>query len=152
MHHRRVRREVLLIERRDLVLPDFLAGLRVEAHHPVVVQLEVDVVVPHAEAAGLQAGAAARLPVVVPEHGAVARVDGVDVVRRRRVDDAVDEQDAAAEPRRAAVVRVAVAEAADDDRAPRRPAATAASAAAAAAAAGRPGGRAGRAAAGRQPC
>ena len=47
--HRRVRREVLLVERRDLVPPDFLAGLRVEADDPVVVQLEVDVVVPHAE-------------------------------------------------------------------------------------------------------
>ncbi len=85
--HRRVRREVLLIERRDLVLPDFLAGLGIEAHDPVVVQLEVDVVVPHAEAAGLQAGAAAGLPVVVPEQRAVARIDRVDVIGRGRVDD-----------------------------------------------------------------
>ncbi len=123
--HRRVRREVLLIERRDLVLPDLLAGLRVEAHHPVVVQLEIDVVAPHPETARLQARAAPRLPVVLPQHRAVARVDRVDVARRRRVDDAVDGQDAAAEARRSAVVGVAVAQAADVDRRGRAAAATA---------------------------
>ena len=41
---------------------------------------------------------------------AVSRIDRVDVVRRGRVDDPVDEQNSAAEPGGIAVVRVAVAE------------------------------------------
>src|SRR5439155_14575208 len=60
--------------------------------------------------------AAARFPVVVPEHRAVARVDREHVVGGRRVQLAVDHQNAAAEAGGSAAVRVAVAEAARDDR------------------------------------
>ena len=70
---------------------------------------------PHAHAAVAGVGAAARLPVVVPENGAVARVDGPDVVGRGHVDDAIHHQDAAAQARGAAGVQIALAESADDD-------------------------------------
>src|SRR5262249_30935304 len=89
--------------------------LRVETHHPVVVQLEVDVVVPHAQATRLKTRAAARSPVVVPEQRAVPRINRVDVVGSRGVDDVVNEQDAAAETRGVAAVRVAISQPADDD-------------------------------------
>ena len=113
--HRRVRREVLLIERCDLVLPDFLARLRIQAHDPVVMELEVNIVVPHAQAARLQARAATRLPVVVPQQRAIARVDRVHIVRTRGVNDAVDEQNPATEASGVATVCIAITEAADID-------------------------------------
>src|SRR5262249_45710804 len=68
------------------------------------------------DATGLKARAAARLPVVMPEHGAIAGVDREDVVRRSRVDHAVDEEDAAAGRALLTAIGLARAETADDDR------------------------------------
>src|SRR5205814_2348635 len=69
---------------------------------------------PHAAIAGV--GAAAGLPVIMPEDRAIARVDGPGVIGRGHVDDAIDHQNAAAETRGAAGVEVALAEPADHDR------------------------------------
>src|ERR1051326_6207600 len=113
--HRSVGREVLLVEAGDLLLPNFLAVARVETYHPVVVQLEVEIVVPHAEAASLEAGADPRLPVVMPMHGAVARVDSPHIIGRGSVNRAVGDDDSAAESRRPAIVRLSRSEAADHD-------------------------------------
>jgi hypothetical protein len=139
---------------RDFVPPDLLAGLRIEADHPVVMHREIDVVVPHADAACLERSAASRFPVVVPEDRAITRVDRVDVERRSRVDDAVDEQHPAAGTSLTTAVRLASPETSDDDGIRGGAAATASSAATATPGAGTAG-RAdwrstGRAAASRQ--
>ena len=104
------------VERRDLDVPDFLAGSRVELHEVVVVGLDEEEVPPHADAAMAGVRAAARLPVELPEDRAVARVDGPDVVGRRRVEDAVDHQDRSADLRGAAGVELAGAFAGDRQR------------------------------------
>ncbi len=106
----------MLIEARNFLLPDFFAGMRIEAHGPIVMQFEVEIVVPHAEPARCEARTAARLPVVVPQHRTITRVDRPDIIRRgRRVNHVVDEQNAATQTRRAAVVRVTVSKPPYDD-------------------------------------
>ena len=85
---------------RDRLVPAFLAGLRVERHEVVVRRLHVEVVVPDAEAAVGDVRAAARLPVVVPELAAVARVDRPGVVGRRDVQRAIHHQRRALDVRR----------------------------------------------------
>ena len=70
-----------------------LPVLRVERDEVVVGRLEVQVVVPHRHAAAADVRAALRLPEVVPELAAVARVDRPDVVGRGDVEHAVDLQD-----------------------------------------------------------
>ena len=112
----RHRREVLLLERRDLDVPDFLAGPRVDLHQVVVVRLHEEVVVPHADAAMAGVRAAACLPVELPEDRAVARIDRPDVVGRRRVQHAVDHEDRPANLRRTAGVELAGAFAGDRQR------------------------------------
>ena len=120
------RREVLLVEVGDLDVPALLAGARVEGDEIVVVRLHVQVVAPHADAAMAGVRAAARLPVELPEHRAVARVDRPEVVGRGRIEHAVHHQDRSANGRGTAGVELAGPLAADDDR---RTAATAAAAA-----------------------
>ena len=80
--NRRERREILLLEIGDFDVPALLAGARIERDQIVVGRLEVEVVVPHADAAAADMRAAARFPEVVPDLMAVARVDGPRVVRR----------------------------------------------------------------------
>ena len=92
---RRHRREVLLIEVGDLDVPAFLAGARVERHEVVVGRLEEQGVVPHRRAATADVRAALRLPEVLPELAAVARVHRPDVVGRGDVEDAVHLEDRA---------------------------------------------------------
>ena len=50
-HDGRDGREVLLVEAGDLLLPFFFAGSGIEADQVIVVDLEIEVVVPHAHAA-----------------------------------------------------------------------------------------------------
>ena len=80
--NRRERREILLLEIGDFDVPALLAGARIERDQIVVGRLEVEVVVPHADAAAADVRTAARFPEVVPDLMAVARVDGPRVVRR----------------------------------------------------------------------
>jgi hypothetical protein len=111
----RIRREVLLIETGDFFFPYQVSVPGVEAHHPVVMQFEVDVVVPHANAACSQTRPAARLPVEMPQHRAVMGFDGIDVIGRRRIDHVVYEQHPPAEARRATGIDIASAEPIDGD-------------------------------------
>ena len=113
---RRHRREVLLGEAGDDLVPALLAGARVERHEIVVRRLDEQIVAPHAHAAIADVGAALRLPEVVPDLAAVARVDRPRVVGRREIEDAVDREDRASDVRRAAGDDVAAAFAADDRR------------------------------------
>src|SRR6185503_14787670 len=82
------RREVLLIERRDLDMPHFFAGARIDLDQEVVVRLHEEVVAPHADATMARVRSATRLPIELPENRPVARIDGPEIVRRRRVEDA----------------------------------------------------------------
>ena len=113
--HRRVRREVLLVERGHFVAPDFLAVLGIESNNPIIVLGEVNEVSPHRQATSPKGCATARLPVVVPQDSPVTRIDSKDVVGRCRVDNSVHSQNATADARGAAGVRFAVAETTDDD-------------------------------------
>ena len=89
---RRRGREVLLVERRDLLVPALLARLRFERDEIVVRRFHVEEVVPDADAAVGDVGAAASAPEVVPELASVARIEGPGVVRRRHIDGAVDHE------------------------------------------------------------
>src|SRR5262249_40128067 len=57
-NHGSIRGEILRVEASDFLLPDFRAVLRVQADDPIVVKLEIYLVLPHAEPAGLEARAA----------------------------------------------------------------------------------------------
>ncbi len=114
-HDRRHRREVLLVEVGVLLVPAFLAGLRVERDEVVVRRDEVQVVLPETDTAVGDRRAALGLPEVVPQLAAITGVHRPRVVGRGHVERAVDHQ------RRALDVgwhgRQAVgAGAADDDR------------------------------------
>src|SRR5206468_6555276 len=98
----------------------------------VVRRFHVEVVVPHAEAAISDVRAASRLPEVVPELVAVARIDCPGIVRRRDVEDAVHLEDRALDVRAGAGAELARAFAADDGRRSTAPAASASTAAASA--------------------
>ena len=89
---RRGRGEILQVEIGDVFVPDFLAGLGVQANQNIVGRFHVETVVPHAEPAIADVGAAARLPDVVPDFVAVARIHRPGVVGSRDVNDAVDLQ------------------------------------------------------------
>ena len=134
--HRRHGREVLLVEIGDFDVPALLAGPRIERDQVVVRRLEVEIVVPHPHAAAADVGASLRLPVVVPELAAVARVDRPRIVRRRDVEHAADLQDRSLDVGVAASRELAAAFTADDHR--RRAAEPTASAAESAAATGIP--------------
>src|SRR5258707_717625 len=105
--------------------------------------LEVEVAVPHAHPAIAGVSAAAGFPIIVPEDGAIARVDRPGVIGRGQVDDAIDHENAAARSCGSAVIEIALAEAADDDRR-HRAAATASTETAATSARLRAGGAAAR--------
>ena len=89
---RRARREVLALDVGDLVVPALLARRRVERDEVVVGRQEEDPVAVHADAAIADVDAAARLPEVVPDLAAGARVDGPHVIGRREIQHAVDHQ------------------------------------------------------------
>ena len=116
-HHRNVRRKILLLERSDFLLPHFAAGLRIQTHNPVVMQFEVNVVVPHTRAARAGRGATAILPVVVPQHRTVARVDRINIVLRSAIENAVHKQNPAAEARGPARVDLTRSKTARNNRA-----------------------------------
>src|SRR4051812_13049539 len=61
-------------------------------------------------------GAAARLPIVVPDHAAVARVDRPGIIGRRHINYAINHENAAAQPCAATSVQIAAAEATGDNR------------------------------------
>ena len=86
------RREILQVEIGDILVPDFLAGLGVQANQDIVGRLHIETVVPHAEPAVADVSSPARLPNVVPDFVAVARIHGPGVVGRRDVNDAADLQ------------------------------------------------------------
>ena len=100
--HRRVGREILALHVGDLVMPALLAGRHVERHEVVVRRQEVQPVVEDADAAVADVVAAARLPRVVPDVAAGARVDRVDVIGHREIQRAVDHQRRRLDLRRAA--------------------------------------------------
>src|SRR5262249_30885477 len=108
------RREILLVEAGDLFFPFLLACFGVQANEIVVVDLQIEVVAPHSHTAIAGVGAATGLPVVMPENGAVARVDGPGVIGCGHVDHAIDHQDAATKPGGTARGQVAAAEPAGD--------------------------------------
>src|SRR6185312_10822342 len=107
--------KVLFVEARNLLFPALLAGLGVQADQVIVMDLQIEIVVPHAHAAVAGVGAATGLPVVVPEDRAVARIDRPGVIRRGHINHAIHHQDAPAKAGRAARIEVAIAEPADDD-------------------------------------
>ena len=111
---RRHRREVLLVERGDFLVPALLAGFRFEGDEVVVRRLHVEVVLPHPEAAVRDVGAASRFPEVVPELAAVAGVERPGVVRRGHIQRVVDEQRRAFDRSVGRDRKVSLAFAADD--------------------------------------
>ena len=111
---RRHRREVLLVERGDFLVPALLAGFRFEGDEVVVRRLHVEVVLPHPEAAIRDVGAASRFPEVVPELAAVAGVERPGVVRSGHVERVVDEQRRAFDRSVGRNRKVSLAFAADD--------------------------------------
>ena len=98
-HERSHGREVLLLEARDLLVPALLAGLRFQTDEVVVRRLHVEPVAVHAHAAIADMRRASRLPEVVPDFVAVARIERPCVVGRRGVQDAVHHQDRPADVR-----------------------------------------------------
>src|SRR5207249_7773011 len=96
------RREVLLVEVRDLSVPALLARLRVERNEIVVRRLEEQPVAVHRYATIADVRAPARLPPVVPENVPVQRVHRPRIVGRRDVEDAVHLQNRSRQTRRAA--------------------------------------------------
>src|SRR6266480_56170 len=96
------RREVLLVEVRDLSVPALLARLRVERNEIVVRRLEEQPVAVHRHATIADVRAPARLPPVVPENVPVQRVHCPRIVGRRDVEDAVHLQNRSRQTRRAA--------------------------------------------------
>ena len=89
-HDGRRRREIALRQIGDLLVPALLAGLRVERDQVIVRRLHEQVVVPHAQAAIADVGAALGLPEVVPQLAAVARIHRPGVVRHGEVQRAID--------------------------------------------------------------
>ena len=73
-------------------MPALLPRRRIEGHEVVVRRQEIDPVAVHADAAVADVDAAARLPEVVPDFAPGPRVDGPDVIGRRKVQRAVDHQ------------------------------------------------------------
>src|SRR2546421_6571824 len=96
------RREVLLVEVRDLSVPALLARLRVERNEIVVRRLEEQPVAVHRHATIADVRAPARLPPVVPENMPVQRVHRPRIVGRRDVEDAVHLQNRSRQTRRSA--------------------------------------------------
>ena len=103
--HRRHRAVVELVEIADLLAPALLAVLDVQRHEMAVGRLEVQRVAEHRDAAVADVDAALRLPGVVPQLAAGARVERPHVIGRGEVDHAVDLQRRALDRHAAAAAR-----------------------------------------------
>ena len=74
----------------DDFVPALLAGLGVERDQIIVRRLHVQPVAVHPQAAVADVRAAPGFPEVMPQLGAVARVDRPGIIRRRNIQNAVD--------------------------------------------------------------
>ena len=91
-HDRRVRGKILALHARDLVVPALFSSRGLERDEVVVGREEVQPVAVHADAAVADVVAAAGLPREVPHLASRTRVDGVDVIGHREVENAVDDE------------------------------------------------------------
>src|SRR5579864_4504691 len=83
-----------------------MAIARIETNKVIVVDFEIEVVMPQSHAAIAGVRAAASLPVILPEDRAVARIDSPGIIRRGHIEDSVYHEDAAAHARIPAGVQV----------------------------------------------